>query len=120
MFERGERNKNPVIGKSWHSPLQALFGSRRGFANTGTHCAQFLAGLFRRIIDVFGDIRGPRSFWSHHFLPCRFHVLPSGEWLVTSEDGAVAEGAGTRQLQIQLFLKALEKCAAPPENDGAH
>src|SRR5229473_1997544 len=68
MFERGEHDQYPAIGKGGHPPLQAFPGPGCRCANTRTHFTQFLPSLFGGGIDVLGDAFRPRFFWSHDFI----------------------------------------------------
>src|ERR1700674_4841393 len=68
MFERGERDQYPPIGKGGHSPLQAFLGPGCRCANTRTHLTQFLLSLFGGGIDVLSDTFRSRFFWSHDFI----------------------------------------------------
>src|ERR1700674_2247331 len=68
MFERGERDQYPPIGKCGHSPLQAFLGPGCRCANTRTHLTQFLLSLFGGGIDVLSDAFRSRFLWSHDFI----------------------------------------------------
>src|ERR1051325_9149581 len=64
ILKHGKRNQDPVIRESGHSPFQAFFGTRRGFANARMHLAQFSPCLFGSSTDVFSDI--PRTRFVIH------------------------------------------------------
>src|SRR6266852_3135306 len=68
MFERGERDQYPSIGKGGHPPLQAFLGPGCRCANTRTHFTQFLLILFGGGVDVLGDAFRWRFFWSHDLI----------------------------------------------------
>jgi len=68
MFERGEHDQYPPIGKGGHPPLQAFLGPGCRCANTRAHFTQFLLNLFGGGIDVLGDAFRSRFFWSHDFI----------------------------------------------------
>ena len=68
MFERGERDQYPAIGKGGHPPLQAFLGPGCSCANTRTHFTQFLPSLFGGGIDVLGDGLRSRFWGSHDFI----------------------------------------------------
>src|SRR2546427_8356936 len=65
MFERGERDQYPPIGKGGHPPLQAFLGAGCRCANTRKHLTQFLLSLFGGAMDVLGDAIRWRFFGSH-------------------------------------------------------
>src|SRR5712691_10193202 len=68
MFERGEHDQYPAIGKGGHPPLQALLGPGCRGANTSTHLKQFIMRLFVVGIDVLGDAVRWRFFCIHDFI----------------------------------------------------
>ncbi len=91
MFECGERDQYPSIGKGGHPPLQAFLGPGCRCTNTRMHFTQFFLSLFGGGMDVLADAFRWRFFWSHDFilstlLPILQSVLPAAENETASAD----------------------------------
>src|SRR6267378_4503269 len=112
MFERGERDQYPLIGKGGHPPLQAFLGPGCGCANARTHFTEFLLSLLGRAIDVLGDCFRPRSFGSHDFilsaLPLRLQSLlpapPNGHLNGSVAPQRSRDGVPCSEASLSTFL----------------